>query len=179
MWLKTSTSKEEWVKTECENHCEEKERQDLCITLKHLLVEDVIHSFLPPLIQAHWEPNMRHRDSYPPWAHVHQEAGWTDSGLRTRLQTFNHRSLSSISKPPLPSSARYQLSPVLTQFTSFLILFSFWNNIISESHSLWVISIMQLFFFWFLPQSSPTPLTPPQDNSLLISLQPLWECPHA
>ena len=53
MRLQTSTSKEERVKTECENHCEEQERQGACISLKHLLVEDVIHSFLPPLIQAH------------------------------------------------------------------------------------------------------------------------------
>ena len=127
-------------------------------------------SFLPPLIQAHWEPNTEHSDSYLPGAHVHQEAGWTESGLRTRLQIFNHRSLSSLSPPP--SSARYQLSPVLTQLIPLPTLFSSWNKIISESHSLLVISIMQLSFCWFLPQSSPTSLTPPQDHSLLISLQP-------
>ena len=120
------------------------------------------HSFLPPLILAHWEPNTEHSDSYPPGAHVHQEAGWTESGLRTRLQIFNHRSLSSLSPPP--SSARYQLSPVLTQLIPLPTLFSSWNKIISESHSLLVISIMQLFFCWFFPQSSPTSLTPPQDT---------------
>ena len=135
------------------------------------------HSFLPPLIQVHWEPNAEHSDSHPPRAWVHQEAEWTESGLRTRLPVFNHHSLSSLSPPP--SSARYQLSPVLTQFISLPTIFSSWNNIISESHSLLVISIMQLFFRWFLPQSSPTPLIPPKDCSLLISLQPLRECPQA
>ena len=113
------------------------------------------HSFLLPRILAHWEPSTEHSDSYPREACVHQEAGWMESGLRTRLQAFNHHSLSSISPPP---------SPVLTQFIPLPTLFSSWNNIISESHSLLVISIMQLFFCWFLPQSSPTSLTPPQDT---------------
>ena len=75
--------------------------------------------------------------------------------MRTRLLAFNHRSLSSLSPPP---------SPVLIQFISLPTLFSSWNNIISESHSLLVISIMQLFFCWFPPQSSPTSLTPTQDT---------------
>ena len=138
--------------------------------LSSKLIENLTQGSYPP-----WESG----DSYPPWTHVHQEAEWIDGGLRTHLQTLNHHSLSSLSAPPLPWSARYQLSPVLTQFTSLLILFSSWNNIISESYSLLAISIMQLFFFWFLPQSSPTSLTLSQDNSLLFSLQPLRECPQA
>jgi len=71
---KTSTSKEKLVKTEHENPCAGKARQDPCISLKDQLAGDLILSFPPPLIQAHREPNTRQSYFCPHQAHVQQEA---------------------------------------------------------------------------------------------------------
>ena len=133
---KTSTSKEKLVKTEHENPCAGKARQDPCISLKDQLAGDLILSFPPPLFQAHREPNTRQSYFCPHQAHVQQEARWTGSGLRTSLQALNHCSPSPLSTPLLPSSAMWELSSVLPQLISFAILLSSQNNIISESHSL-------------------------------------------
>ena len=121
--------------------CAGKGRQDPYICLKNQLVGDVINCFPLPLTQVHWDPNTEHGYSYLPWACVQQEAGLTDGGLRTPLQTLNHHSLSSLFTPPLPSSARYGISSVLTQLNPLPILLFSWNNTISDS--------INLFKYWY------------------------------
>ena len=143
--------------------CAGKRKQYPCISLKDQQSGDKIFSFPPPLIQAHWEPNMGHNYSSPPRAHVQQGAGWMDGGLRTLLQALNYHSLSSLSTSPLPSSVTWQLLSVLPQLIHPPIFLFSWSNIISESNLLLIISNTDTIFLVFflvpslaLPNSTPS-----------------------
>ena len=137
--------------------CAGKGRQDTWISLKDELVGDMIHSFPPLLIQAHWEPNTGYSYSYPNWARVQKEAGWMDNGLRTPLQT----------QPPQPEFSPHHLSHHQPCTSSHLFWgnsspfhFSFPLETISESNLLLIITNTDTTFLLLVPSPALPYSTP-------------------
>ena len=149
--------------------CVGKGRRDPCISPETSWWES--QSTCSLLLKSRLPENLDtgHGYSYPPRACVQQEEGRTDGGLSTPLQTLNHRSLSSLSTPPLPSSAMYQLSPVLTVYLSANSLFLLKQHNFSTSLAI-IISNTDTSLFFLLVLSPTLPTTDPTSTPLPLDL---------